>query len=132
MKIPVKLIKSQSQITVSILALMLYFLCSLFFNNDTIVSNRWIPFVGGVLLALLAQEADWANYKSASLMTLVNGFIIFVTAFGLSFVAPKVEKNITLLAMIPIEKFSSTGIQSEHAAINNKYDNNTVLKNWSQ
>lgn len=111
---------------------MLYFLCSLFFNNDTIVSNRWIPFVGGVLLALLAQEADWANYKSASLMTLVNGFIIFVTAFGLSFVAPKVEKNIMLLAMIPIEKFSSTEIQSEHAAINSKYDNNTVLKNWSQ
>ena len=95
MNIPAKLLKTNSQIAVALIALFLYVICNMIFSMEFISEHRYVPMVMAVVLALMAQEEEPKFARKYVLITFLNGLVIFVTAFGFSFVAHRTELKVS-------------------------------------
>lgn len=88
MKLPKKLIKTKSQVTTGIVSLLLYVVCSAIFSTGLISETKLLPFLLAMGLALIFQDAEPRFERDVLGITLVNGLVIFVGAYGFSYAVP--------------------------------------------
>jgi hypothetical protein len=93
MALPAKLLKTTSQATTALIALALIIICRLF-DPTFLSSHMFIPFLIAMFFAALFQEPEFSANRNYVAITILNAVLIFVSAFGMSFGAPPVEKVI--------------------------------------
>lgn len=88
-KIPTKLLKTESQISVAILSFGVYVVSNLIFSGEFIARNKLGPAAIAFIAACMFQDIEFKESKSKYLrMAVINALILLVSAFGFCYVTP--------------------------------------------